>query len=271
MSGVRCGGDTPLAGNETCHTVAFHQPHPPACGSPPGHADATRRTPEANHKSHPSPPRRPRSRPLGPPLPSAQDQTGVAACGRNTPTVTPPPPSTPSSPGSLRPPQHRRSDTASPLRLPHPKRHSSSFRVHAPVRSRAFSRTRFPEPFPLPRREPFPLAPVDLILTYPVTATSSHKYPTRWRPGGSVCQSCGRSPPHPRLNSSENLRLGLFPPNRTPSPHAVSILGHQTRSLWKCPATGGNSNVPNPNPHEISYERLRPTHQALIQRAALRS
>ena len=29
MSGVRCGGDTPLAGNETRHTVAFHQPlHP---------------------------------------------------------------------------------------------------------------------------------------------------------------------------------------------------------------------------------------------------
>ena len=35
--------------------------------------------------------------------------------------------------------------------------------------------------------------------------------------------------------------LYTFPPNRTPSPRAASILGHQTRSLWKCPATGGNS------------------------------
>ena len=69
----------------------------------------------------------------------------------------------------------------------------------------------------------------------------SPENPVRFR---SACPTCGQSPPHPRLNSSENLRLGRFPPNRTPSPHAASILGHQTRSLWKCPATGGNSNIP---------------------------
>ena len=177
MSGVRCGGDTPLAGNETCHAVALHQPHPPACDSPPGHADPhaalstadrTRRTPEANHRSHPSPPRRPGSRPPRRPLPSGQDQTGVAACRRNTQTVTPPPPNTPSSPGSLRPSEHRQSDTTSPLRLPHPQRHSSSFRAHAPVRSPAFSRTRLPQPLPLTGPKPLPLTPVDPILTYPV-------------------------------------------------------------------------------------------------------
>ena len=244
MSGVRCGGDTPLAGNETRHTMALHQPHPPACDSPPGHADATRRTPDANHRSHPSPPRRPRSRPPERPLPSGQDQTGVAACRRNTQTVTPPPPNTPSSPGSLRPPEHRQSHTTSPLRLPHPQRHSSSLRAHAPVRSPAFSRTQLPQPLPLPRPKPLPLTPVDPILTNPVTATSSHKYPTRWRPAVSACPSCEQSPPHPRLNSPENFLLGRFAPNRTPSPRAASILGHQTRSLPKCPATGGNSTSP---------------------------
>ena len=37
------------------------------------------------------------------------------------------------------------------------------------MRSRAFSRTRFPQPLTLPGCQPFPLTPVDLILTYPVT------------------------------------------------------------------------------------------------------
>ena len=163
-----CGGDTPLAGNETRHTMALHQPHPPACGSPPGHADPAQRTPEANHKSPQTGARWPRSRPPAHPLPSAQDPTGVAAWRRNTPTGTPPPPNSQASPGTLRPPQHRRNDTTSPLRLPHPKGHSSSFRAHAPIRSRAFSRTQLPQPLPLPRRQPFPLTPVDPILTHPV-------------------------------------------------------------------------------------------------------
>ena len=92
MSAVRCGGDTPLAENETNNMVAFHQPHPPVCGSPPGHADAARRTPVANHRSPQTGARWPGSRPPAHPRPAAQDPTGVAACRRNTPTVTPPPP-----------------------------------------------------------------------------------------------------------------------------------------------------------------------------------
>ena len=158
MSGVRGGGYTPLAGNETCHTVALHQPHPPACDSPPAHADAARRTPEANHRSQPSPPRWPGSRPPGRPWPAAPVPSPVAACGRNTQTGTPPPPNTPSSRGSLRPPQHRQSHTASLVRLPYPEGHSSSFRAHAPCvagRSPApGSRSRSRSPDVSPSRSP---------------------------------------------------------------------------------------------------------------------
>ena len=141
MSGVRCGGDTLLAGNETNNMVAFHQPlHPLVV-----HHPAT----PTQLGAHPWRTIGPiRVRPDGPDLVHQhilgqlrRAPSPVAACGRSTQTGTPPPPNRQASRGTLRPPQHRRSDTASFVRLPHPEGHSSSFRVHAPVRSLAFSRS----------------------------------------------------------------------------------------------------------------------------------
>ena len=209
MSAVSCGGDTPLAGNETCHIMAFHQPFNPFVVHDPA--------PPAQLCTYPRgtvcPPR------LVPDDPDLVHQGGLGQLGRAG-----------LGPLPIRVVSRRRHAchrTDEPYREPLGllgvdeaiQRHSFDSLTQKTT-ARLFEFTlhpqpsvlplQLPEPFPLPRREPLPLTTVDLVLAYPVAQRRVVGPQLVGDLTYRLARSCGRSLPRLSLELIRELSPRSF-------------------------------------------------------------